>query len=91
MYEGYVSSLGSRTQVYIMYHTDAITLAKQNGIQFKKIFLMDDYYNLKNRNRITAKTQLYVHYTNGLDLGISYHLNGGGRLWCIERDLEVKL
>jgi len=93
LYEEYVPSLGGMIQVYIMYHTDAITLAKQNGIQFKKIFLMDDYYNLKNRNHITIETNLYAptYYSNGLDLGISYHLNGKGRLWCIERELEVKL
>ena len=87
MYEGYVPSLGSRTQVYITYHENAITLEKQNGVRFKKIFLMHDYYNLKNRNHITIETNLYY---NESYLGISYHLNDR-RLWCIERDLEVKL
>ena len=91
MHGGYVPSLGNRTQVYITYHTNAITLEKQNGIRFKKIFLMHDYYNLKNRNHITIETNLYCSTYYGLDLGISYHLNGKGRLWCIERDLEVKL
>ena len=92
MNESYVPSLGSRIEIYITYHTNAITLAKRNGIQFKKVFLKDDYYNLKNRDHITIETNLYCStYYNELDLGISYHLNGGGRLWCIERDLEVKL
>jgi len=92
MYESHVPSLGSRIEVYITYHTNAITLAKRNGVQFKKVFLKDDYYNLKDRDHITIETNLYCStYYNELDLGISYHLNGGGRLWCIERDLEVKL
>ena len=93
MCESHVPSIGGRIKVYITYHTNAITLVKRNGIQFKKVFLKDDYYNLKDRNHITIETNLYgpTYYSNGLDLGISYHLNGKGRLWCIERELEVKL
>jgi hypothetical protein len=54
---------------------------------------MDDYYNLRDRNFITIEVKLYTptYYDRRGDIGISYHLNGKGRLWCIERDLEVKL
>lgn len=92
-YDPYVPTLGDRTYVYVNRRDNAIDEAQGNSLEYKRLFLMDDYYNLKDRNFITVEVKLYTptYYDRRGDIGMSYHLNGQGRYWIINRKLEVKL
>ena len=93
-YNPLVPTFGNRTHVCVGSKANAIDEAQGNSLEYKRLFLIDDYYNLKDRNFITVEVRLYIpSFCDSRDdiIRIGYHLNGKGRLWCIERDLEVKL
>ena len=90
---GVVPTVGNLSFVVIEGRKNALKEVRNKPIYFRRTFMKDKYYNLRDRDILFVETKLYVptYYSGGDDMGLSYHLNGGRRYWSVEKELEVKL